>query len=742
MKRKLLKSIASSMAIALVVTTAVPSMTASAATAIQRNITNDNITLERTYGYKVNAKKAHSSKKKVSAKAITINNPATEVGVGKSVYDFNTTITTKSGKKCTDKVYFFIDNNNNTAGATVNSKGVVSTKKAGSFTITAKTAKNNAYKKAGRFTAVSQDLTVNVPLKISNVKLNKSNTFTVEFNSPIDSTVTKDDIIIYNASTQGREYVKGVILSADRTSLLIESYTNLTPGQTYNINVRVGGNMLTGTLSYSQGSVARINANDQTVKAGTASPIAYTVYDQNGMDITGDTFVTFESTVPVVNNKITLSAGAMAYVTIVYTNVATGTQVRSNRISVTGSSSIINSIDNYTIAATGSKVSFTSPVNTISLNERNKSLYVQINDKFQGQSTGANGKNVTFEALDSNIVIVDSRSGVITPVAVGTGYVKIIAGSITKVVPIIVTASSLAATIQVPTTVTGSLTGGMNNPTAYVSIVDQYGKPMDGQTITLTRYTGSSVSNTSLSGVTANGGYTFAFTPVAAGTTVYQVKSGNLAPKYITVTVVAADNVEKTYSIIGIKNLDIAHRYDNTISTPHVAQVSLYTLNASGYKVQNVTSKAVFKITTPNGNVSSMTGNAINLDTSGNIIAETVGTYTIIAYINNVEVARGTFGVTDSAAAPNATLNSNRITNGVVSKATIESCLSLPTGYSLADVKFISSNTSEIASRMNFDGSSFSVSHVTATLYNVSIKITNGTRTYTLNNIGNIVVTE
>ncbi|MDF2588727.1 MAG: Ig domain protein group 2 domain protein [Anaerocolumna sp.] len=674
---------------------------------------------------------------------LTIDNPAKEaIAVGDS-YNFNYDYTTVTGGKTTDKVKFEVTKGADKAS--IKSNGVFTATEAGEYEVVALAFQSEAkYKEylAGKtdvVTAKSAPVTVKVVNKITEAKAVKSNTLSVKFASAVTE-VKASDVVVTDVKTSVKQYVKAVTVSADKKSIEIELYNALTSGNTYALVANVDKTEMKAEINFVKGAVAKIEASSQVVKAYNASTnpygskIAYKVFDANGLDITADTAVSYESSIAFdADGRINLANGVIAYVYIVYTDYTTGTQVRSNQIVVTGSDAVANAMNIYTIVDSASDINWNSTNSTVPMYS-SKTMFVQITDQYGVKKNAVNGTDVKFVSLDPSILVIDEVTGLITPIATGTGYVKIVSGELNKVVPVTVQAASYAASISAPGSAQGSMTGaaaGLNNPGFEVAIKDQYGNNIGPNNVTFTLSSGS--TNVLAEFATANAEVTYnrgtwstwySFTPVNPGTVYLKVSCGSLPVKYVAITVTANDTVQTGHTLSGVKELNIDKHYVPTASGDATTTVEVYTKNKNNERIAAVTGSDVsIKIVKPNGwETKTVTGGSFDLDVTDAFINHTTGTYTVTAFKNGVALATTTFKVVDTATAPSVTLASNTIYDGTASVANITALLNVPAGYTVSDIKYVSSNTAELSSKAF--GTPAADTFGKATLYSIEVRIT------------------
>ncbi|ABX43859.1 Ig-like domain-containing protein [Lachnoclostridium phytofermentans] len=644
---------------------------------------------------------------------------------------------------CTDKIVW---KSSDVKVATVDKFGTVTAVAPGEAKITA-TATQAQGPTAGE--SASYNVTVVEAFKAEATKVN---TLKLTFGTAVES-LDAANVVVKNTSDDVRTYAKSVTLSEDKKTATVEFYNNFTNGKTYAIAATTGGKTYNTDLAFKSGAVKSIVAENQVIVAGVASNIKYTVYDEFGLDVTAGTVVTFSDNLGVnQNGKLTLSDGVIAYVTITYVNPTTAELIRSAQFTVTGRTSVIANITNTTLSTktTGTDVSFTTPVLTIAKGAQNTYLWSQTVDQYNTKVAVKGEYNplikVTYENLSPEIFVVSSN-GLVNTVAQGTGYVRINIGDKSTTIAITVTAELKATTIK--TTVTnGSLTvttpAALNLPSVKVEVLDQYGNVLKSANGVVGVSVLSGTNLGAVSNVTLlNGEATINLNPTAAGTGILKVEFDTLQYTLATVAVAASDRVAVGYKITGVKDLDLAKLYANTQSA---ANIELYSVNAGGFYIENATDRVAaanitFKITDATGaTVKTVTGASMTIDQT--TVKDTPGVYTVSAITNNEVVNVAQFKVTDSATKPAVSINVNSKVSTLITNQAIEDCLTLPTGYHVTGVKFLSSNA--LVPNLTTFGSVNATITTNTILFNVSVQITDTTnttttqRTYTYENLGHI----
>ena len=623
--------------------------------------------------------------------------------------------------------------------------------------------------KTKKVTTAKVPVTVKAAQKIVEFKALTPKKLNVKFAEALTSTIAKDSVTLVDANGT-KIPVQAVTLSDDKANVAVELYADLTSGVTYTVTVADGSKSYTADLAFVKGEVATIVAANQVVKADEAQPIVYTVYDVNGLDITDSTVVTFESNVDVTNGTVTLSNGVLAYVTVVYTNPTTGAQIKSETFTVTGISAMPSSILGVTLDDSQVTV-WPAKVNTTTYLKKNAvagTLSVYYVDQYGNKKIANIDEDLdgnidcpaTFVSLDPSVLVVDINTGVITTVATGTAQVKVTLGTVSQIFTITVVAPAKATSLVLDTKASvlkASMTNArVNTASVELNVLDQYKEEFNADTasnaLTFTLTSGAGVlaeATTVGDAVTATAGVAKTFTAAKAGTAVFKVTSNDTSLNYVMVSirVYAEDNVVVKYTLAGVKNLDREHKYDNDVDTnDYQTSVSLVPVNKDGFIVadsdNNVVSEALsgaaIKVTTPYNTTITPAGITFTVDSTSSDYS-TVGTYKVVAVTNGTTVATASFTVSDTGVAPALTTKKVTVANGlrVVDNFTV------PTGWTVDGIKYISGNTAACPSAASTAQTAFVITGTSnVTLYNVKVVVSNATgRTFEIAIGSSIVVT-
>ena len=573
--------------------------------------------------------------------------------------------------------------------------------------------KAGTVKIAAKFYSGKKEVKVYKEIKVVNgiteLKAATPKKLTVKFAGEV--TLTKDNFTV-TGENNAKVAVKSVSFDSTKKIATVELYSALTSGKKYTVSVKNGEETYTADVDFVRGEVAKIEAVDQSVLADPAGinpqAIKYTVYDENGLDVTDDTTVAFESNVAVdANGKISLGNGVMAIVTVVYTNPKTGAQIKSNSFKVTGATSVAASIDAINVVATSKKAAnakaWPATVNTtIAKGTSATMIQVLYTDNFGNKVVAPDATDIV--SLDPNVLVVNKANGVINTVSEGVAQIKVTINGKEAYFTVTVTAALKATSLKTDdsSVLKASRTNpSVNKATVKVNVLDQNGNKFN---------TGNSVTYKLLSGkgVTVDGssfavnatktvaaGAGIEVNATSAGTAIFQVSSNGLASIIVNVTIYDVDPVVTGYNLTGVKaTMDINDKYDSDPNTTSdTTSVSLNPVNKDGFVVDSAdaaVSGAAITLKKGNDVKATTTGAAlaINAETLGE------GDYTLVATKGGATIATATFTVKDSGVKPAVTFKADSFTTGTA----LGNMFDVADGFTVTGLYFTSTNETVIAS--------------------------------------------
>ena len=683
---------------------------------------------------KVTGKKSGKAVKKTLKATITVKNSSISMK-GDSELLIGAEKSYKATVKPSVKVSY---KSSDEAIATVDTKGNVKGVKAGKVTITATAKVGTKTIKATKDIVVKNGIT--------EFKATTPKKLTVKFAGALE-TVAKENFTLTDAKG-AKVAIQKATLDETKTIVTLDLYSELTTATDYTVSAKVGEDTFTETLTFVKGAVAKIVAANQIVKAdGTPQQIKYTVLDENGLDITDSTAVSFSSNVTTItpDGKITLADGVLAYVTITYVNPTTGAEIKSETFSVTGSTSAAASIAAVTVGSTSDTGATLSawPKNattTIAKNATGLKLFAQYVNQYGDKVVATNGTDVSYESLDPSILIVDTKTGALTPIAEGAAQIKVTSGTASQLFTITVVAPATASkmALDASSVLKASMTNSsVNTASVKINVLDQNGKNFnddtDSNVLTFTLTSGAGVlSEASTVGATVSGtaGVAKTFTAAKAGTATFKVTSNKTGLNYVmvSITVYGTDNTVVKYGLTGIKDLNIQDCYDGDSNTnDYKTTVEVKALNKDGFVVAaSEVSGAAITVTKPDKTQVPLASSADNFDATASAFSA-VGAYSIVATKNGTTIATATINVKDTGVKPAVTIKKNSIdyTEIAASANNILDNFTTETGWTVTGVKFVSGNSAAIASAPTAATSITKTGTDSVTLYNVVVVVRN-----------------
>lgn len=563
--------------------------------------------------------------------------------------------------------------------ATVDAKGTVTGVKEGTATITATAKVGTKTVKTSKKVEIVNAITAKA---VSTKKIDVTFAGAIEKAEKANFTVTDNKGVT--------ALIKSVTLDSTKKVVTVEFYSALTSGNSYKVVVKNGEKTYEASTDYVKGNVAKIEAANQIVVAGTPSAIVYNVYDENGLDITGDTRVTFQGTVPVTNGKVNIADKVVAYMTVIYTNPSTGAQIKSAQFTITGATEVAKTIDAVTVSsgAIASDAQWPATVNTNVVNDNTATQYVSF------KYTKTDGKvyytSAGATSLNPDVLVVDAKTGKLTPVKEGTATVSAKINDVTTTFTLTVVAKAKATSLAVDATskTTTSLTESdtshtMTPATVKINVLDQNGKVMtsktdalaikviDGDGVVSNGGAALTAAGTATTPVTGAAGTAVSFAPVKAGTTWLSItdKADATIPTiYVAITVNAADQKIAGYKFSGVKTKFDLNGQNTTPKGTTSSAIAIAAVNAAGEKVTLGTAEAISGVvislkdssnkelfTTPaDAKTNSQGAITAKLDITQNIKAE--GNYTLTATKDGIVYDSIAITVVDTSAKPSVSL--------------------------------------------------------------------------------------
>lgn len=564
--------------------------------------------------------------------------------VGEDVYTFKTVMTTETGGKCTDYDYFVIPEDTNTAGATIDSsKGIVSVKNPGSFQVIAYASTSwNAMFKKNSYYAKSEPLTVTVPTTLE-TSMESVNTIKLKSNISL-SKYSKDDYVVTSDGTGQVLKVTELELSSDGKEVTLTTSNTFGKGDTYTVSL-ADQNLLDSFVA-NYGTINKIVANDnQSIAPDVATPLDYTIYDENGVDITklyphtmaGFDFI-FEPSSTTLDDygRITLpTKSSYAFYTIRYTYLDSSNKkqvIESNRGRVTASGSNLKALQSYSISPNTS-LDYSDAIHSVAVGESNYKLYCLFENSVGGtlDTSKTTINNLTFTSNNTSVCGIDRTTGLLFPYKEGTAKITISDGIFSTDVTITVgEAKKINSLVASESNITVSNSSGLSNSQSVrFELRDQYGS-IYKLPITGSSYPTARIISGNENIVTVNGN-----TITKTMSTIYTSPSGGVfnltfAGKNNGSCTVEISYAGKTSLInVAVKQPGVVSTYkpelSNTVLDPNVqgknsAILKVYAVDSNGIKISTV-SEGYYSIVAADGTV--IVPNQMITGSSGEVIDAT-----------------------------------------------------------------------------------------------------------------------
>jgi hypothetical protein len=401
---------------------------------------------------KVTARNSKGKWLSAYTKKVTVNQRATSIDAGAD--DFKLVIgqdkdlnAVKTPAKSTDTVKYVSDN---TAVATVNAKsGVVKAVGVGEATITVLSKATSSTADASKYNK-KDTVKVTVADGIQSVKQTTPVKLEVVFATDQSKKLTTSDLTITDADGV-KQIIKSLSFSADGKTATAELYIDLADAKVY----KVAYGTTEKTFTASKGAVASIAIEGKTVQYAKPTEFSVKLLDKNGVDVTTSEklgYVTFEADntegfVGLNNNNkpeitiynfpksVTVSATYHTY------DYKGGTDEVTYK-----ASAVFNSVEEikataaditYTIAPTSDGADWTAIKTNIPASAYNYQVYLKAKDG----STDLTESDFKFESSDTTILSVSS-DGRVYAIKAGSAYIKATYGATSKMLAVTVGAES------------------------------------------------------------------------------------------------------------------------------------------------------------------------------------------------------------------------------------------------------------------------------------------------------------
>ncbi|MGX9133250.1 Ig-like domain-containing protein [Rummeliibacillus sp. JY-2-4R] len=494
-------------------------------------------------------------------------------------------------------------------------KGLIKFEENGKFYFDADLA-NGLLKDANGVEKLYKDGAI-VDLAVDSVSAINTTSATINFNQAVSAdTLDKAAVTVTNKATGEKQVVKAVTLSDDKKSAKVEFYSEVAANTTYTVSLKNGEETLTGDLVIGSLAPASVQVADQVLENN--GTIAYKVLDANGVDVTSlypatSSQVTFDTTATngiSTDGVVTLTAGTSAKVKVVIKDATDATKVlaESAQVNVSVAANDLSSISTVTL----SDGSFDKPNTTIY--GPTGTLKAEFKDQFGNKFTADDfatgevfaGYSVSYESQNLDVAVVDKSTGNITALSNGTVPVKVTLtnkdGKVVSTKTVEITVKAAKATDKVVAdksslTLTNTVA---DSATVTLNVKDQYGNGFnstptvavfeaDGTTPATAVSAGSVTPDTT---VDFDGQYTFDLTTAVGATAGTYVVKVTADDKTTTLNVVVKASGSATQYVVK----DLNSTFDIKDSTPVSIEPSVYTADAEGLTVEDVTTGATIAV--------------------------------------------------------------------------------------------------------------------------------------------------
>ncbi|WP_236645727.1 immunoglobulin-like domain-containing protein [Brevibacillus sp. VP] len=418
-------------------------------------------------------------------------------------------------------------------------------------------------------------------LNVESVSAINSKTVVVKLHNAVES-VDRDVFTVVAKDNGTKQYIQTATLSADKKEVTLKFYDVLKSKSTYVVSYKSGDKILTKEFDFVVGDVAKIEASNMNIPVDVPTLLDYKVLDAAGLDITADTTVGFESSIPgaidLANKTIKLDTPQVAFVVVTYTK-ADGTVVKSNRITVEGTANVATKLNDFTIADAKLaeddwKATDFKPVHIVKI-KQDKVISINAQDQFGKYSNNP----VEFESLNKEVLLVDRTSGKLIPLKAGSADVRIKAGKINEIVTIQVGEEAKLGSISLDKNQLDVSDKVTTAQTVKVSLKDQFNDAFTGAQVinASVKPGGEDVISINASADAVKGEAAFSITPKKAGTAVVEFSAAN-TDKKVTLTVnVKEAGIINDYIVEGFKA-----ELDKHVAENSKFKLSVYGVDANG----------------------------------------------------------------------------------------------------------------------------------------------------------------
>ena len=464
---------------------------------------------EFRYSVKVTGKKGKKAVKKTLKATITVKNPTLAVSATNVVAVGSTEAIKATVKPANAKVSY---KTSDAAIATVDAKGVVTGVKAGDVTITVSA-------KSGKKT-VSKDVKMTVKTLILKDATQKKATQIEATFAGDTSKLDKKDIVITNTSNNVVYPVKAISVAADKTTVKIDTYSEMNDAKEY--SVKYDGTEVKFTAT--DGTVADVGVSATQIVKGTAgTEVKAQFLDKNQVvvkeftlsEAANDGSVDFNFTenkgYTDGNKLVLLNTGDTATAEVTYhtnkydqtTGAETGKITKKFTVTAVADDATLSNF-NYTVNAKATQVNWNIDVKTDNKLAVKDTAYAFFYIKNSTDTDVTSQYSV--ESSDKGVLLLDktaltsagdakgSTAVAVTGVKAGTAYINVINsdGKVVKSLPVVVQETRKLTNLKFDTMTINNNAAGVGSRTLNTSdsetfkAYDQYDSQISAANITVT----------------------------------------------------------------------------------------------------------------------------------------------------------------------------------------------------------------------------------------------------------------
>lgn len=366
----------------------------------------------------------------------------------------------------------------------------------GEAVITVQSLRNKKLKARLNVTVIENTDDENVAVTKLTARQSAENKVSATLSTGFADTVKKDNFNLKDKTGNSVVALEKITLSEDKKTVELQALINLNSGSVYELQYTnpVDKKVYTAIINSSKGEVAAITVNTKTVPMNVSKKLAYSVLDENGVDITATAknFVSISADIPsgkgfydAAHNELKMfDPSATAKITVTYQNGA-------KKIEGTGIVSVTKeSTENVSIVTWG----FSQATGAFDYTKADKTASKQIakdttNMKFYVSLKTSDGKEIKSDS-DATVKLTSTDNNVFTMLGntikpVGKGTASIIVeytyeGKTTKFTPAQVTIgdNQVAASILLNENTAIVTSIGTVDNIKLLAIKDQYGNDL------------------------------------------------------------------------------------------------------------------------------------------------------------------------------------------------------------------------------------------------------------------------